>query len=294
MSKQANIKKFLDANQRLAAVQRSTEAAEHGSVWGKIGVIGGAVTAVGAVVATAFSFWTTNNMQDEATKEKPWLKPNYTTVLVTKAGGFVSSFFDDGKQENGHDYVNGIYNLWKASDKGQKLWAEITADPAKIDKLPPLWKQEFNKDKTIKAETTESVNKGTEADNEAKRLRAAADAASAAQSQQTMNMAIVDSINNSGTVLGLQAEAKAFKEYYPSTLAKRFNELGLIPGATPAKVKQLETEFKLVALEAKKDRLGPQELATITKTPSVNNMIDQARNPEFVAEVKMLALGLVK
>ena len=52
---------------------------------------------------------------------------------------------NDGNLENGHAYITGIYNLWKARTPAEK-WSSYALDETASLSLPPLWRSEFTRD----------------------------------------------------------------------------------------------------------------------------------------------------
>lgn len=113
--------------------------------------VGTAGLALLAVIGTlAGSAWLTANQRAEAEKAEPWTNPSFTTTAVT-TGGMLARWTDnDGNLENGHTYVKGIYDLWKAG-AGKEAWRSISASHEVQASLPQLWQFEFNRDAELRA-----------------------------------------------------------------------------------------------------------------------------------------------
>lgn len=122
-----------------------------------VGTAGLAV--LGVVGALASSAWLTVNQRAEAQKAEPWADPSFTTTAVT-TGGMLARWMDnDGNLENGHSYIQGIYNLWKGKQDTKSpasTFSRIVSTPQEMAVLPPLWQIEFTRD-------AEAINKAASA-----------------------------------------------------------------------------------------------------------------------------------
>ena len=100
-----------------------------------------AVLAVIGIIAG--SAWFTANQRAEAENPLPWVNPSFTTTSVT-TGGLLARWMDvDGNLDNGHTYIQGIYNLWKT--RHLNVWAGLSSSNT-LGTLPPLWRVEFARD----------------------------------------------------------------------------------------------------------------------------------------------------
>ncbi len=119
---------------------------------------------LGVVGALAGSAWLTANQRAEAEKSQPWTDPSFTTTAVT-TGGLLARWMDsDSNLDNGHTYIQGIYNLWKGRHdikSPSSVFHRVVSTPQELAVLPPLWQVEFTRD-------AEAINKAAQEQLDAK------------------------------------------------------------------------------------------------------------------------------